>query len=444
MRKKITAFFLILIALSVFSLDVSLVKVDIKEALYLLSNQAKVPIIYPPGISGEVTVELRNVSIETALNVILTGTPYDWFKRDGYYVVYSLQSLPITLGQVHVIELRNISADQAMEYLKDYEDYVSKAGPSAIAVFSGGKVYSKVKEILEKVDLPGRQLVIWYRVIFFSDYVQRQLQRVISSKAVSFSDELSFISPKDEVFIEDVIGIVKSERESSLISGVVPIYENREAKINLIWRNKKFDLSLLMKGSELLLVLNSGGLKTQTKIKVEKGRKAALRFKNGLVELYFGEVSPVVVEKSEKEEDKYWITGLMEVKTGTTTVYGAGVEGKVIGNLKLDVWVGKGVDYFAGVTASDKRYLSYPLVSYGWLGILIDKTLNPSFRGGLGLGLDLVFGDFEIFGGGGVYSNLESYDLMTSGLIRWKGFYIRGDYLIGECEHYIVRLGMRW
>ncbi|RKX44266.1 MAG: general secretion pathway protein GspD, partial [Thermotogae bacterium] len=68
---------LILLPVVLLSVDISFYQTDLRDALTQLSEMYGVPIIFSSRITGKVTIELYDVSLDTALNLILTGTSYD-------------------------------------------------------------------------------------------------------------------------------------------------------------------------------------------------------------------------------------------------------------------------------------------------------------------------------------------------------------------------------
>ena len=60
-----------------------------EDVLPALSEKAGIPIIPDETVKGLITCKLKGVSLDTALNIILAGTPYIYKKTPYYYIVCS-------------------------------------------------------------------------------------------------------------------------------------------------------------------------------------------------------------------------------------------------------------------------------------------------------------------------------------------------------------------
>lgn len=132
------------------------ITVDFKDAelsnvLRLLSDQYGINIIAGDDVKGTVTVRLKDVSLEGALNSILNANGYGYFKEGNIYRVAALDQL---------------AADQeSKKKLQDYEDLMTEVielryldGQDAKKVLNGmlsprGKIV-----VLERKTVPGWQI----------------------------------------------------------------------------------------------------------------------------------------------------------------------------------------------------------------------------------------------------------------------------------------------
>jgi prepilin-type processing-associated H-X9-DG protein len=62
----------------------------IPEALQIIAAAGKVTIIPDENVLGTVSCKLKNVTVETALDIVLGGTPYSWKKTPDYYMVFPI------------------------------------------------------------------------------------------------------------------------------------------------------------------------------------------------------------------------------------------------------------------------------------------------------------------------------------------------------------------
>lgn len=236
--KRVIFSIVLLFCVPAFSIDVFFQDTDIKDALVQLSQLSGVPILFSSKISGRVSLELYDVSLDTALNLLLSGTPYDWIKGDGYYLVFAPSDMEkLVFLPSAVINLQHVPAEQVVEYLGAYKDFVVPVGNTLI-VFGGGRVLRAVKEIAEKIDVEREQYIAWYRYVRISEEKTVTLKRLLSSKVVSVGDTYTVITDEDVLTVEDFIRVLSEEEMRTIASGVVPIEEGRETKISLQYNEK--------------------------------------------------------------------------------------------------------------------------------------------------------------------------------------------------------------
>jgi type II secretory pathway component GspD/PulD (secretin) len=89
MKKIIIVILALFFTIYAFSItkDVYFENMDIKDALMQLGSLYNTSIIFPESLNGKITVELYNVSIETALNVILSNFNYTFEKINDVYFI---------------------------------------------------------------------------------------------------------------------------------------------------------------------------------------------------------------------------------------------------------------------------------------------------------------------------------------------------------------------
>jgi len=138
---------------------------DIREALMDIASQAMVPILMDDTVAGYVTLELTDVPLEKALEMILITGGFVYKKMDGYYLISSgTQDSPAfrNITSTARIDLKDLTADQVMTILPEfYAQYVKAiAGKNFVTVTAPDDIIKKIKEIIEMADSPRKQVMI--------------------------------------------------------------------------------------------------------------------------------------------------------------------------------------------------------------------------------------------------------------------------------------------
>lgn len=141
---------------------------DIREALNEVSMQTGVNIIYDETVVGTVTLDLKEVPLEKALEMMLISGGYTYQKVDDYYLV----GLPTPdspmfeeLTVTETIELDYITASQAVDLLPPfYSDYVSTSTTEerdqVLTISAPEPVIKEFKKDLSKIDTPDQEVMV--------------------------------------------------------------------------------------------------------------------------------------------------------------------------------------------------------------------------------------------------------------------------------------------
>ena len=131
---------------------------DIREALNEVALQTGVNIIYDETVVGTVTLDLEDVPLEEALDMMLVSGGYTYHKVDDYYLVGEAgPASPMfdELTETETIRLDYISASTAVELLPPfYADFVSTSAEQeqTMTITAPPAVIEEFKVDLEKVD----------------------------------------------------------------------------------------------------------------------------------------------------------------------------------------------------------------------------------------------------------------------------------------------------
>lgn len=398
---------LLCFAVLAMGLDVVFQDVDIKDALSQLAAMSDTIILFSPNVSERVTLVVYDVSLETALNLLLAQTDYDWMKGDVYYLVDEVTDRELlVLGVSRLIELKHTSVEQVITFLRNYQRYIAGFSDRHIVVFSSEEVFKQISEIVEKLDVPVSSKLVWYRYVRFSEEEGAIFNQLKSSNVFSFNEKMfTIITDQQRLIINDVVRLIQKKSEEKISSDTDVLTEGKETRIEIVRDDKKLQLSQLSSTGQVRVRLNDGKTSIETSFAEFKGKNFAAIFDGGILELRFGEVVSVVL----KEKPAEFVLShevLAEILLNESTEILVGVGTNAVSNLRLAPVGGMSKERIKfGVKLNDKRDLSKFLTSYGDLTFLLDKDFNFSTRLSIGLGFSFK----SVTLGGELWTDFQNY-----------------------------------
>ena len=140
---------------------------DIREALNEVALQTGVNIVYDESVVGRITMDLVDVPLEKALDMLLLIGGYEYRKlEDDFYIVGSPDpASPIfeRITESETIKLDYITASHAVELLPPYyENYIrtTDAADDMLTITAPKNVIENFKEDLKKIDNPEPEILI--------------------------------------------------------------------------------------------------------------------------------------------------------------------------------------------------------------------------------------------------------------------------------------------
>jgi hypothetical protein len=149
----------------------------VADVLPAIATQAGISIIPEATVSGIVTADLVDVPLDTALDIVLAGTPYVVKKTPYYYLVCSgaIQENPMfpEISETRRLRMNYISAVAAVGLLATpFQDYVQAevipetgASTYTVVVTAPPKLASRIIEDLKMIDRPLSQVLLDARVV---------------------------------------------------------------------------------------------------------------------------------------------------------------------------------------------------------------------------------------------------------------------------------------
>ncbi|MBC7083492.1 MAG: type II secretion system protein GspD [Firmicutes bacterium] len=138
---------------------------DILSVLRDISAQTGVNIMADATVQGWVTVELNEVPLEKALEMIVVPLGYTFVKVGDYYVVGSADSknpsFPL-LTTTEVVKLKYVKAENAAKLLSDFfAPYVKVGAADNVLVVTGSaSLVRRIMADIDRIDRPAPQVML--------------------------------------------------------------------------------------------------------------------------------------------------------------------------------------------------------------------------------------------------------------------------------------------
>jgi type IV pilus assembly protein PilQ len=160
-----------------------LITLDAEDAylpsvLKILGEKGDLNIITGPGVTGgRLSIHMRNVPIDQAVNLVVRAAGLAYERIGNSILVADPASLKEETGlSSYVVDLKYASAADVKAALKSLkaEIEVDRSGNRMIVVTSP-RVISEIREIVEKLDVPARQVMLEARVVEVSTDAAKKL-----------------------------------------------------------------------------------------------------------------------------------------------------------------------------------------------------------------------------------------------------------------------------
>ena len=146
------------------------------EVLPAIATQAGISIIPDDTVLGIITADLQNVPLDTALEIVLAGTPYVVKKTPYYYLVCSggIRDNPMfqVVSETRRLRMNYISSEAAVGLLATpFREYAQfEIGPDGtdtytVVVTAPPKMMNRIVADLKQIDRPLSQILLDARVV---------------------------------------------------------------------------------------------------------------------------------------------------------------------------------------------------------------------------------------------------------------------------------------
>ena len=143
---------------------------QLRAVLQTIATQAGVVIIPDETIGGLVTADLKAVPLETALEIVLAGTPFVVKKTPYYYLVASgrLEDPAFaTVSETRRIKMSYVAAETAIALLSTaFRPYVqAEATTQSVCITAPSAIVDRIVSDLKQIDRPPRHVMLDARIV---------------------------------------------------------------------------------------------------------------------------------------------------------------------------------------------------------------------------------------------------------------------------------------
>ncbi|SDF79193.1 secretin N-terminal domain-containing protein [Sporolituus thermophilus] len=141
---------------------------EVRDVLTALASVGRVSIVADDSVTGKITIQLRNIPFETALDLVTKTKGLTYYKTGDVIVVASADRLSKRFGSVQIIKLSYAKADEVKKALSliipDERLKVDEATNSL--VFSGSPTESEaLRRALAELDVASEQVAVEAQVV---------------------------------------------------------------------------------------------------------------------------------------------------------------------------------------------------------------------------------------------------------------------------------------
>lgn len=144
-------------------------EVDIKDVLRQLAKQFNLNIVFSEAVKGLVTVQLSNVSIEQALDSIITVNGFAYTKKENVYKVTTPEEAEREGKQTRLFKLNNADAVKLKDTLKKVltsdGSIEADSRSNSLVVTDSLAVINKIEELMPQLDEITSQVLIEAKLI---------------------------------------------------------------------------------------------------------------------------------------------------------------------------------------------------------------------------------------------------------------------------------------
>jgi len=171
----------IFLAISLLGVTISFFQEDLSQALYDLATQEGITIITDSSVGGFITLDLADVTISDALDLMLLPGGYSW-KEIEPKVYFVGMAVPTSNSFIYLVSstpyhLKYITANTAVDFLPDVmKKFIFKStnSPYILLIGAPDDMKAKILSIIKMVDIPIKEVVVRLQIIEVDESVLKK------------------------------------------------------------------------------------------------------------------------------------------------------------------------------------------------------------------------------------------------------------------------------
>ena len=156
----------------------SMRKIDIEEAFEMLSKKERVNIVLDKGVSGIISINLFNVTLDSAIHAIAESAGFSVEKRTIGYVVFIKEDvvekevIPEVITTIRTYNIQYAEADNVesilTKHLSKHGKVTSLIDRSMVVIEDIPENFSKLESVIKEIDKEPRQILIEAKILEIS------------------------------------------------------------------------------------------------------------------------------------------------------------------------------------------------------------------------------------------------------------------------------------
>jgi type IV pilus assembly protein PilQ len=159
-------------------ISIDVVDADIQHVLKIVSEQGDVNIVSSNKVKGQITAKLENVTVDTALDVLLGVNGYSCRKIGDTLLVGPEEDIAKRSAVSEALHLEHISADMAKDMIIGIipeRSIQSNSQTNSIVITTTPEKIKEIKSIISQIDKPIPQVQLTARIIEVSSDMTKEL-----------------------------------------------------------------------------------------------------------------------------------------------------------------------------------------------------------------------------------------------------------------------------
>ncbi|MEK6646421.1 MAG: secretin N-terminal domain-containing protein [Candidatus Firestonebacteria bacterium] len=235
-------------------ISVDLREADAIDALRLICEASSMNVFADESAKGKtVTLQLRDVTIDEAINMIISTTGLAYQKYEGTLIVATLDKLKLSAKgqQTKIISLKYTDAVEAKDYVKnrvtDEADIQINKSANALIITDISVNIEKIEELLAEIDIPPKQVILEAKVIELESSVLKNLgiswgtsigtaltePVAFTATGINLTQPVTFV--KSPLQMQAILSMLEQQGKANIITNSkISTINNHEATIDVL------------------------------------------------------------------------------------------------------------------------------------------------------------------------------------------------------------------